>query len=154
MYCPIWSYCLRPNFAISLCCCTWLEFPERKLFAENPGFEGNCFYLRTVPNNDEDAEDDLKSAFPKWIGSPVLPDDEIKSSPIFSKSCQKSMHSRYSFFSFLKMGQSRPLFVYFRSFLIIILTQIEKSIDGVLEIRTRGRRMVGADKTTELWRPP
>ena len=24
---------------------------------------------------------------------------------------------------------------------------------GVLEIRTRGRRLVGADKTTELWRP-
>ena len=47
------------------------------------------------------------------------------------------------------MGQSRPLFVYFRSFLIIILTQIEKSIDGVLEIRTRGRRMVGADKSHE-----
>ena len=42
------------------------------------------------------------------------------------------------------MGQSRPIFVYFRSFLIIISTQIEKSIDGELGIRTRGRRMVGA----------
>ena len=52
------------------------------------------------------------------------------------------------------MGQSRPLFVYFRSFRIIISIQIEKSIDGVLGIRTRGRRMVGADETTELWRPP
>ena len=31
--------------------------------------------------------------------------------------------------------------------------QIEKSIDGVLGIRTLGRRMVGADETTELWRP-
>ena len=51
------------------------------------------------------------------------------------------------------MGQSQPLFVYFRSFLIIISTQIEKSIDGVLGIRTRGRRMIGADETTELWRP-
>ena len=51
------------------------------------------------------------------------------------------------------MGQSRPLFVYFRSFLTISL-QNEKSIDGVLGIRTRGRRMVGADETTELWRPP
>ena len=30
----------------------------------------------------------------------------------------------------------------------------KKSIDGVLGIRTRGRRMVGADETTELWRPP
>ena len=51
------------------------------------------------------------------------------------------------------MGQSRPLFVYFRHFLVTISIQIEKSIDGVLGIRTRGRRMVGADETTELWRP-
>ena len=55
---------------------------------------------------------------------------------------------------FSKMGQYRPLFVYFRSFLIIISTQIEKSIDDVLGIRTRGRRMVGIDETMELWRPP
>ena len=33
-------------------------------------------------------------------------------------------------------------------------TLVEKSVDGVLGIRTRGRRMVGADETTELWRPP
>ena len=53
------------------------------------------------------------------------------------------------------MGQSRPLFVYFRSFLITIsIIQIEKSVDGVLGIQTLGRRMVGADKATELWRPP
>ena len=32
--------------------------------------------------------------------------------------------------------------------------QIEKSVDGVLGIRTRSRRMEGADETTELWRPP
>ena len=37
--------------------------------------------------------------------------------------------------------------VYFRSFLATIsIIQIEKSIDGVLGIRTRGRRMVGTDK--------
>ena len=35
-----------------------------------------------------------------------------------------------------------------------IQLQIAKSIDGVLGIRTRGRIMVGADKTLELWRPP
>ena len=29
----------------------------------------------------------------------------------------------------------------------------KKSINGVLLIRTRGRRMVGADETTDLWRP-
>ena len=52
------------------------------------------------------------------------------------------------------MGQSRPLFVYFCPFHITIQLQIEESIDGVLGIQTRGRRMVGADETTELWRPP
>ena len=55
---------------------------------------------------------------------------------------------------FKKMGQSRPRFVYFRHFLITISMQIEKSIDGVLGIRTRGLRMVGTDETMELWRPP
>ena len=61
----------------------------------------------------------------------------------------------YLYLFFKKMRQSRPLFVYFRSFLITIsIIQIEKSIDGVLGIQTWGRRMVGADETTELWRPP
>ena len=41
-------------------------------------------------------------------------------------------------------------FVYFRPFLIKISTiQIEKSIGGVLGIRTRGRSIVGGDQTTE-----
>ena len=35
---------------------------------------------------------------------------------------------------FFKMGQSRPLFVYF--LITISITQIEKSVDGVLGIRT------------------
>ena len=53
------------------------------------------------------------------------------------------------------MGQFRPLYVYFRYCLdTISIIQIEKSRDGVLGIRTLGRRMVGADETTELWRPP
>ena len=44
------------------------------------------------------------------------------------------------------------IFVFFLDAISII--QIEKSVDVVLGIRTRGSRMVGADKTTELWRPP
>ena len=53
------------------------------------------------------------------------------------------------------MGRSRPLFVYFRTFLITIsIIQIEKSVDGVLGIQTQCCRMVGADETTELWWPP
>ena len=56
---------------------------------------------------------------------------------------------------FLKNGPIPASFLFiFRSFLNTISIQIEKSIDGVLGIRTRGHRMVGADKTTELWRPP
>ena len=47
------------------------------------------------------------------------------------------------------------LFLYFRPFLITIsIIQIEKSIDGVLGIQTRGRQIVGSDETTELWRSP
>ena len=50
------------------------------------------------------------------------------------------------------MAQSRSLFVYFRPFLFTISTiQIEKSEDCVLGIRTRGRRMVSADESMELW---
>ena len=52
------------------------------------------------------------------------------------------------------MGQSWLLFVYFHSFLVTISIQIEKSVDGVLGIWTQGHRMVGADESTELWRPP
>ena len=53
------------------------------------------------------------------------------------------------------MGQSRPLFVYFRYFLdTISIIQIEKSIDGVLGNQTRGHRMVETDEIKELWRPP
>ena len=45
-------------------------------------------------------------------------------------------------------------FVYFRPFLITIsIIQIEKSVDGVLGIRTRGLRIIGADDITELWQP-
>ena len=52
-------------------------------------------------------------------------------------------------------GTPRPIFVYIPSFLnTISIIQIEKSLDGVLWIRTQGRRMVGADVTTELGRLP
>ena len=48
------------------------------------------------------------------------------------------------------MGKSQPLFVYFCSFLVTISIQIEKSVDGVLGIQTRGCRIVGTDKTMDL----
>ena len=49
------------------------------------------------------------------------------------------LKNKSKLFIFLKMGQSRPLFVYFRSFHIPIQMtniQFEKSVDGVLGIRT------------------
>ena len=55
---------------------------------------------------------------------------------------------------FLIWANPGLFFIYFRPFHITNQLQIEKSVDGMLGIRTRGRRMVGADKTTELWRPP
>ena len=41
-----------------------------------------------------------------------------------------------------------------KQFVAIFNVFFYKSLDGVLGIRTRGRRMVGTDETTELWRPP
>ena len=35
-----------------------------------------------------------------------------------------------------------------------IQLQIDESVDVVLGIQTRGRRIVGIDGSTELWRPP
>ena len=70
--------------------------------------------------------------------------------------CKSNVEKFFEYYIKFKknMGQSRPLFVYFRPFHITNQSQIEKSIDGLLGIRTRGRRMEGTDKTTELWRPP
>ena len=46
------------------------------------------------------------------------------------------------------------LFIFVIFLLQFQLYKLKKSIDGVLGIRTRGRRKVGADETTELWWPP
>ena len=57
------------------------------------------------------------------------------------------------------MGQTRPFFVYFRPFLNTTTNMLQnltingRRIDGIFEIWTQDRRMVGADKSTELWRP-
>ena len=51
------------------------------------------------------------------------------------------------------MGQSRPLFVYFRHFLdTISIIQIEKSVDGVLGTRTEKPRSYGGHVTIFLLR--
>ena len=58
---------------------------------------------------------------------------------------------------FKKMGQTRPLFVYFNSFHIAnIAPHIinDKSIDDLLWTQTRGGKMVGGAESTELWRHP
>ena len=55
------------------------------------------------------------------------------------------------------MGQTRPLFVYFRPFLNAMTNIVQnlayKCVDGVHGIETRVRRMVGSDKPTENWWP-
>ena len=54
-----------------------------------------------------------------------------------------------------KNGPIPAFFVYFPALLdTISIIQIEKSVEGVLGIRTQGRKMVGTYETTELWRPP
>ena len=66
--------------------------------------------------------------------------------------------SEASFFCYKKMGQTRPLFVYFCSFLTLQgqystnLTIHDK--DSVLGSRTQGGRVEGADGSTELWQHP
>ena len=52
----------------------------------------------------------------------------------------------------IKKGQTRPIFVYFRSFHTTNIAQI--LLDCVLGTQTRGGRMVGANESTELWRNP
>ena len=69
------------------------------------------------------------------------------------KITQISLLTKYYFLFFKKMGQSRPLFVNFSLFSWYIFNNT-KSVVGVLGIQTWGRRMVSADETTELWRPP
>ena len=48
---------------------------------------------------------------------------------------------------------NEPILPLFHTILITIsIMKVEISVDDVHGIRTRGRRMVGTDKTTELWR--
>ena len=70
-------------------------------------------------------------------------------------SAAKVKKNKWMLFLFKKSVPIRPLFVYFCPFLnTISIIRIEKSVDGVLGIQTRGHRMVGADNTTELCRLP
>ena len=56
---------------------------------------------------------------------------------------------------FKKWAKPGLFFVYFCHFLSTnSIIQIEKSANGVLEIWTLSRRIVGTDDTTVLWRPP
>ena len=65
---------------------------------------------------------------------------------------KKILHGFLGIEFFLKIGLSRPLFVYFHPFLITIsIIQIHKSVDGVHGIWTCGRKMVGSDDTAEQW---
>ena len=94
-----------------------------------------------------------------WV-STFLTKDNLELNPqLFSMTTQHDQIRRKAFpkislKSFLSsmfiMGQSRPLFVYFRPFLIPNINNTNWTKRGLLGIRTRGRRMVGTDETTEL----
>ena len=62
------------------------------------------------------------------------------------------------YINYTNMGQPQPLFVYFPPFLNTITNIVQnklcKSIDGVLRIRTRDRKIERADESTELGRTP
>ena len=47
-----------------------------------------------------------------------------------------------------KMGQTRPLFLSFRSFHMANIAQNDKSVDAMLGTQTQGDRMVDADEST------
>ena len=59
------------------------------------------------------------------------------------------------FFKLWPILASFPFIVVLFSIPILMsITKIEKAyLDGVIGIRARGHRMVGADETRELWRP-
>ena len=74
---------------------------------------------------------------------------------------QSTSDSTFLRCSFLIWANLGIFFIYFRHFLFpptitvsISTTRMEKSVDGVLGIRTCGRCVVGADKTMDLWLPP
>ena len=58
----------------------------------------------------------------------------------------------YKIFFYKIWANPGLFFIYFCPFHITIQFQIEKGIDGELGIQTQSHRIVGTDKTTELWR--
>ena len=73
---------------------------------------------------------------------------------------QNSYPKPNELFKFLKMGQTWPLFGYYRPFLSTMtnirqnLTLNERSRDRVVRIQTWDGRIVGSDESTEFWLPP
>ena len=71
----------------------------------------------------------------------------------YNQTAQKSLKSHDLD---LKIGQVRPLFIYFRFFsndkYSTNLALNDKNIDCVLGTRYRGGRIMCADESTELWR--
>ena len=58
------------------------------------------------------------------------------------------------YYLFVKKWANPGLFLFIFVLFLQFQYKLKKSVDGVLGIRTWGRWMVGADETTELWRPP
>ena len=73
------------------------------------------------------------------------------------KFIQPCCHNSFLLFSFFfKIGQTPASLCIFSFFshdkYSTILTKTAKSVDGVIGTWTRGSMIVGADKSTELWR--
>ena len=64
-----------------------------------------------------------------------------------------SVEENWKYYHCFKKWANSGLFLFYFRYFLDTISIIEKSVDGVLGIRTRCRNVVGADETTELWRP-
>ena len=77
---------------------------------------------------------------------------ELSPVPVFEFFCPSNLHQKSHCF-FLNWPIPASFCLFFSFLVTISIKQIEKSVDGVLGIQTRGRMMVGTNETMELWRP-
>ena len=95
-------------------------------------------------------------ACPRWRTASSLKDG-LEGEPRFQvKKVKVFLSELLSSLRLFKMGQSRLFLFIFVRFTFQSKWQIDNLnyINVVLEIRTRGRRMVGADNSHGVWRPP
>ena len=77
---------------------------------------------------------------------------ELSPVPVFEFFCPSNLQQKSHCF-FLNWPIPASFCLFFSFLVTISIKQIEKSVDCVLGIQTRGRMMVGTNETMELWRP-